>query len=191
MSRYEWDRDPKRIGFILARYKFVSKMLAGKKCVLEVGCADGFGARVVRQTVGGLSAIDIDQQSIDEAIEGNKNFSLPIDFYCANAFDCKPNWDAVYSLDVLEHISPAETAKFLTTLSRCAPVCIIGTPSLESQQYASALSKVGHINCMGGDELQKLCRSYWSHVFMLGMNDETLHTGFMPMSHYLLALCVR
>ena len=29
--------------FMLARYKFVSKMLAGKSNVMEVGCSDGFG----------------------------------------------------------------------------------------------------------------------------------------------------
>jgi len=192
MSVYEWRRDPKRIGFILARYKFVSKMLAGKKAVLEVGCADGFGARLVRQTVGRLTAIDIDPLSISEAIEGNKDFPLPIEFLPADfmSYSFGDMVDATYCLDVIEHIPPARTAVFLSRLSASAPVCIIGTPSLESQQYASALSKIGHVNCMSGEELQKLCGSYWPHVFMFGMNDEVLHTGFMPMSHYLFALCV-
>lgn len=42
MSSQVWLDDSKRLVFLLARYKFVSKMLIGKKNVLEIGCADGF-----------------------------------------------------------------------------------------------------------------------------------------------------
>ncbi len=51
MSGYIWHDDPKRLVFMLSRYKFVSKMLAGKINVLEVGCGDGFGGRIVSQAV--------------------------------------------------------------------------------------------------------------------------------------------
>lgn len=191
MSKYEWERDPKRLGFILARYKFVSKMLAGKNTVLEVGCADGFGSRLVRQTVGSLTAIDIDLKSIQEAQAQNWT-AFSIDFKCMDFMTDIPRscgFDAVYALDVFEHLENGHI--FLGKLRDAADVCIIGTPSRESQQYASVLSKQGHINCLSGEELQKACLNHWSHVFMFGMNDETLHTGFMPMSHYLFALCVR
>ena len=30
---------------------------------------------------------------------------------------------------------------------------------------------------------------HWNHVFLFGMNDETLHTGFGPMCHYRFAVC--
>ena len=52
MSGWGWYDDPKRLAFTLARYKFVSKMLAGLDDVLEVGCGDGFGSRIVAQSVG-------------------------------------------------------------------------------------------------------------------------------------------
>ena len=55
---------------------------------------------------------------------------------------------------------------------------IIGTPSLESQLYASPLSKEGHINCKSSDELKALLEKYFTHVFMYSMNDEVVHTGF-------------
>ena len=51
-----WNQDPRRTVFTLARYKFVSKMLAGRKHVLEVGCADAFGTRIVQQAVGKVTA---------------------------------------------------------------------------------------------------------------------------------------
>ena len=194
MTPHAFEIDPKRLGFILARYKFVAKMLAGKRNVLEVGCADGYGSRVVRQAVGSLEAIDKDAQSIDEARRLNYSARWPINFRARDMFVpalLPDSWDAVYALDVFEHIASEESAFFLATLSAAAPVCIIGTPSLESQQYASELSKQGHVNCMSGEQLQRRCRMHWSQVFMFGMNDETLHTGYLPMAHYLFAVCVR
>ena len=40
MTNKIWQDDPKRMPITLSRYKFVSKMLEGKKNVLEVGCGD-------------------------------------------------------------------------------------------------------------------------------------------------------
>ena len=42
MSSQCWYDDPKRLVFMLSRYKFVAKMLAGCERVLEIGCADAF-----------------------------------------------------------------------------------------------------------------------------------------------------
>ncbi|MFM8835604.1 MAG: methyltransferase type 12, partial [Actinomycetota bacterium] len=32
-------------------------------------------------------------------------------------------------------------------------------------------------------------KKYFHSVFMFSMNDEVVHTGFFPMSHYLIAVC--
>jgi hypothetical protein len=55
MSNYTWHDDPKRLVFVLSRYKLVSKMLSGRHNVLEVGCGDAFATRII--AVGGR-AID-------------------------------------------------------------------------------------------------------------------------------------
>src|SRR6266568_4553167 len=65
MSSQVWRDDPRRLLFVLARYKFVSKMFAGMDRVLEVGCADGFGTRVVRQEVPQVVATDFDPVFIE------------------------------------------------------------------------------------------------------------------------------
>lgn len=69
-------------------------------------------------------------------------------------------------------------------------VLIVGTPSLESQVYASEQSKSGHVNCRSGDQLRDDMRRYFSNVFLFGMNDEVLHVGYLPMCQYLFALCI-
>ena len=101
-------------------------------------------------------------------------------------------FDAVYALDVLEHIKPEHERKFLNSaFTGLVPsgVAIIGMPSLESQQYASEQSRQGHVNCKSGEDLRSLMEEYFDNVFLFSMNDEVVHTGFVKMAHYLLALC--
>src|SRR5262245_32234063 len=67
MSNQRWHDDPRGLLFILARYKFVAKMLAGRDEVVEIGCADAFGTRIVQQEVGAVTATDFDPVFIDDA----------------------------------------------------------------------------------------------------------------------------
>ena len=69
MANDVWNRDPKRTVFMLARYKFVGRMMSGRKHVLEVGCADAFGTRLVQQNVEKVTAIDFDPVFIADAKE--------------------------------------------------------------------------------------------------------------------------
>src|SRR5215467_11235004 len=66
MTNQVWVDDPRHLVFTLARYKFVSKMLSGRKNVLEVGCADAFGTRLVQQEVKKLTATDFDHAFVDD-----------------------------------------------------------------------------------------------------------------------------
>ena len=45
-------------------------------------------------------------------------------------------------------------------------------------------------NRQGVPRLRALMQRYFRNVFMFGMNDEVLHTGFAPMCHYLWSLAV-
>lgn len=194
MSNTVWGEDPKRLCFLLARYKFVAKMLAGKGRVLEVGCADAFGTRVVQQTVGHVTAVDFDALFIEDA-KAKIDPSWPLDLRVCDmlAGPVEPrDFDAAYSLDVIEHIEQRDEERFLRNLVvSLAPhgVAIIGMPSLESQNYASPASKEGHINCKSAPDFEALMRKYFRHTFMFSMNDEVVHTGFHKMAHYLIAVC--
>ena len=194
MSNESWNEDPKRTLFTLARYKFVAKLLAGKNNVLEVGCADAFGTRIVQQHTEKVTAVDFDPVFIEDAVS-RLNPSWPMTLFVHDLISAPvPNgpYDAAYCLDVFEHISPNDEKLFLTNLmlsvNATAPI-IIGIPSLESQIYASPQSKHGHVNCKSGDELKSFLETYFHNVFIFSMNDEVVHTGFYKMANYLLALC--
>lgn len=195
MANHTWAVDPKRLGFTLARYKFVAKMLAGTARVLEVGCADGWASRVVAQHVESLFCIDMDEELLASAP------ATPGVVYSKHDMVAGPRYvpdrvvtqfDAAFALDVLEHISPAVEGAFLGNICNSITrdgVLIIGTPSLESQAHASSLSVAGHVNCKTHEGLRQTMLRYFSNVFMFGMNDETLHTGYGSMCHYLFAVC--
>lgn len=190
MSAYRWREDPKTILFVLARYKFVAKMLAGYDNVLEVGCADGFGSRIVRQTVGNLTALDIDDQMIEDA-KAHQSPKWDILYKLGDMSAVSGGFDAMYALDVLEHVLPSEEGIFLSMAASLAPVCIIGMPSLESQKYASPLSAANHVNCKTEEGLRATMKRHFAHVFMFSMNDEVVHTGFGPLAHYRFALGIK
>lgn len=193
MSNQTFYDDPKRLTFLLSRYKFAAKMLSGKKNVLEVGCADAFASRIVLQEVETLTAIDFDPIFIEDAKnreQGRWKINLKVHDILKNPVDGK--FDGVYSLDVLEHIMPTDEKTFLTNITASMTehgVLVIGSPSLESQTYASPQSKAGHVNCKSYKQMRELMLGYFYNVLMFSMNDEVVHTGFGSMAHYLLAVC--
>jgi SAM-dependent methyltransferase len=187
-----WRSDPKRLVFVLSRYKFVAKMLAGKSRVLEIGCGDAFPARILLQEVGSLHAVDIDPLFIADALErADPDWPFTLAVHDIVKTPVAGEFDAAFSLDVLEHIDAADERKFMENIvSSLTPegVLIIGMPSLESQAYAAPLSKMGHVNCKKGLELKALILEYFENVFMFSMNDEVVHTGYQPMAQYLFAI---
>ena len=103
-------------------------------------------------------------------------------------------YDAIYSLDVMEHIHPSNENLYIENLAAALDsngVLIVGMPSLESQKYASPPSKAGHINCKSGNDLKSVMEKFFYNVFLFSMNDEVVHTGFSPMAHYLFAVCTQ
>jgi SAM-dependent methyltransferase len=192
MVNQVWNEDPKRTLFTLARYKFVAKMLAGRQDVLEVGCADAFGTRIVQQVVGKVTATDFDPVFIADVKERmNPNWPLEAFVHDMLAGPVPGSFDAAYAIDVLEHIPEADEDRFIanvvSSLNETA-VAIFGMPSLESQYHASSQSKAGHVNCKSGDALKRTLERHFHTVFVFSMNDEVVHTGFYPMAHYLIGV---
>lgn len=193
MINQSWNEDPKRTLFTLARYKFVSRMLAGQKKVLEIGCADAFGTRIVQQSVGSITAVDFDPIFIDD-VKSRMDKAWPMECFVHDMLDgpVPGKYNAIFSLDVLEHILPANEELFMTNMLDSLDengIVIVGMPTLESQTYASPQSKAGHVNCKSGEVLKSDLGKYFHNVFVFSMNDETVHTGYYPMAHYILALC--
>ena len=192
MSSQVWREDPRRLLFVLARYKFVAKMFSGMKRVLEVGCADGFGTRIVRQEVPDVVATDFDPVFIKRNQAGNsQRWRIDFRVHDMAAAPIAERFEGIYAIDVIEHIPQELESAFLGNMAASLAqegVCLLGTPSIQSQAYASPASKEGHVNCKDAPALKSLVARFFHNVFIFSMNDEVIHTGFHPMAHYLWAL---
>ena len=191
-SSLSWREDPKHLVFRLARYKFVAKMLSGSENALEIGCGDAFGTRLVQQEVRNVTVADFDPVFIDE-VEQRMHVDWPMSTLVVDFMKegVTQKFDAVFSLDVLEHIPIEQEETFLHNVFSCLSkngAAIIGMPSLESQEYASYQSKIGHINCKSAPALREIMDTFFHNVFMFSMNDEVVHTGYHKMAHYIIAL---
>lgn len=193
-TSYLWRNDPRHLCFLLARYKFCSKLLAGKKNVLEIGCGEGFGLRTVLQTVERIHGIDFDPLFIEWAKKQYSKENLKCSFSVLDIIKEKPNkgpYDGVYALDFIEHIHSDMEHKIMVNICEVLSehaVCIIGTPNINAHNYASQESITGHINLKNAETLKKLLENYFHNVFIFSMNDEVVHTGFYPMANYLIGI---
>lgn len=193
-ASYAWKHDPKHLFFTLARYKFCSKMLDGYGEILEVGCGEGFGSKLLTQTGSRVHGIDINMLGINYNIAHNYEQNT-ISFECKNIIESpmSKQYDAAISMDVIEHIPYEYESIFLRnitlSLKENAP-CIIGTPNITASVYQSEGSKLEHINLKSHTDLALSLKKYFYNVFIFSMNDEVVHTGFYPMAHYLIALAV-
>lgn len=191
-SSYTWRHDPRHLFFTLARYKFCAKLLQGCNAVLEIGCGDGIGAPLLLQTVNTLHGVDLEPDVIADNIRRN-TFGQRLTYEVLDMTAATPSgtFDGVISLDVIEHIAPEHEMAFLDNLVgplTSHATCIIGTPNITSQQYASENSRAGHINLKDQNTLRTSLQHHFHNVFIFSMNDEMVHTGYHPMAHFLIAL---
>lgn len=193
MNNQIWIEDPKRLVFTLSRYKFVAKMLEGAEQVIEVGCGDGMGARIVGQFVRNITVTDFDPVFIED-IKARSADEWPMDAFVHDivANPLPGLYNAAFSMDVLEHIPAEHEDTFVRNISAALTdhaILIVGMPSLESQAYASPPSRAGHINCKTQADFKALMVKHFHNVLMFSMNDEVVHTGFSKMAHYSIAVC--
>lgn len=183
---------PRHALFTLSRYKFAARMLPQDRTVrvLEVGCSEGIGTLMLAERGHEVLGIDADVEAVAHA---NKVLKKPnIQFESRDFIGQRiGKFDAVVSLDVIEHIAPENAESFMNSIRANLSsdgMCVIGTPNDTASQYASKASQIGHVNMYTAENLTALMRRHFTHVFMFGMNDEVVHTGFSPMCHYLMVL---
>jgi len=192
-----WRSDPRHMTFLMARYKFIAKMLQGRGAVLEVGCGDGAGMPIVLQTVGRVHGVDFEPLVLNDAKDRAANEGETRATFAVHDMGDGPvaqrKFDAAYSLDVIEHVPQNAEDAFMRNLAASLTdhgVCLIGTPNITADPYASPASKEGHINLKSAETLAALVGEHFHNVFNFSMNDEVVHTGFAPMGHYLFCLGV-
>ncbi len=185
---FNFRNDPKRLGFVLSRYKFSSKMLGKRDHVLELGCSDGIGTSILGENTENYTGVDLDEPALESAKINFSEYSFIHDDFMGESYGL---FDGVVSLDVVEHILPEYEDLYCETVVKNLSengIAVIGTPNVTASPYASKASELGHVNLYSQERLVSKLKEYFHQVLPFGMNDETVHTGFSSMSHYL--VCV-
>lgn len=190
-ASFWFHKTPRRVLHCMSYYKFASKLIGKGKRVLDVGCNEGLGTFLVGKECGFAKGVDFDEPAI---LQAQKNFTEPfVEFEVGDFLQSEEasTWDAVINFDVIEHILPEHAHDFLGGIANCLTpegLCVIGTPSKISQEFASEVSKKGHINIYSHERLEAEMREHFEFVFMFAANDEVVHTGYLPLAHYFIAV---
>lgn len=187
-------KTPRRYLHALSYYQFVADFIGPNKKVLDVGCCEGVGTYLFAQTASKVKGVDFDKEAIKSAQKVFKRDNLEFiegDFRSI----ASEKYDAVVSFDVIEHIFPDAFEAFLQDMVdqiHDDGILMMGSPSIESQAYANEHTKKGHVNCLSGEEMRSFLDQKFKHSFIFSANDELIHTGYLPMSNYLIGIgCIK
>ena len=157
--------DPRKLLFTMSKYKFVAKMFSGLEKVAEIGCQEGFGVPLILQEASQYYGIDFYQPFIEYCNKTKNDNRSSFDVHDICESQLSQQFDGIFALDVLEHISPEGTNSFYDNICLSLKengIAIIGMPTIESQQYAGEPSKIGHVNCLSKNNLRKVSRKILS-----------------------------
>ena len=184
---------PEHLAMVLARYGAAAGLIGAAQDVMEAGAGEGIGARILAKGRTRYVGIDNDAEAIRVARATVGSDTIAFAELDLTNVDYLPgtNYDAVVSLDTIEHIPAEREAEFMERLTdplREHGVCVIGTPSKNAEHLASPQSRAGHVNLYTPDRLRALMGRYFRVVQMAFMQDTAVHFGHPEMAHYL--LCV-
>lgn len=196
-SSFQWNNSRRHLLFTAARYKFAMKMIGNlyepdEKRILDLGCSDGFGTYYVAEFAAYVMGVDFDSEAIDYAMKFNTeggNIVYKLDNFLGKKYG---DFDGIVSFDVLEHIYPENEGKYMSTVLmnlKEEGTFVVGTPSLETQQYSKENVTGAHVNVYKGEDFYKMLKKYFYNVYLFTQNDEVVHTGHLRMANYLLAVC--
>ena len=191
-SSYQMKNTPRRILFSISRYKFAQKLLGEGKQILELGCSDGFGTYFLSEFANKVVGIDFDKVLIDYAQSNLSNDVIQFKFedFMGKRFG---QFDGVVTFDVIEHIFEENEDFFLKTIVNNLKergIAIIGTPNITTRQYSSDSVNAAHVNMYTHTRFRELLEKFFHNAFIFSQNDEMIHTGFLPMAHYMIGVGV-
>jgi 2-polyprenyl-3-methyl-5-hydroxy-6-metoxy-1,4-benzoquinol methylase len=171
----------------LARYKFVTKMIKSTDSVLEVGSGSGLGAIFLGQHCRKVTGIEVKTTEVAEARGINKRDN--VEFRVCDLFDLPRDekFDVVVSLDVIEHMPIEMGREFVKAQAahlKDDGMLILGSPSIHSFPYQSALSQSSHVKCYDQPELLEVINPHVQRTLAFSMNDELVHTGYSKLAWY-------
>lgn len=194
VASHSWLHQPEHLAFQLSRYRAAAALIGNAETVIELGAGEGIGAGILAKGRTYYCGVDNDGEAVMIARQTYAERPA-VAFAELDVVDGRwmPGtlYDAVVSLDVIEHIPAERERAFIENAGALIPdhgVLVIGTPSKNAEHLASPQSKAGHINTYTPERLRALMQRYFYVVQMAYMQDTAIHFGHPEMAHYVLAV---
>ena len=180
---------------LLARYKFAARLVDKADRVLDAGCGHGLGTVFLRPFCRTAVGVDADGELIAHCRESYGDLDR-VSFEVADVRDLPHGepYDAVVSMDVIEHLSVADGRRMLESIhreTRPGGLVVVGTPNARSAEFASARRRATHEHEYGFGEFKQTLQDVFGRAMVFSMTDETVGTGFGELAWYLMGVCVR
>lgn len=150
-----------------------AKGLANNKDVLDCATGKGYGAYIISKSATKVVGIDLNDTSLEIARDTFSKASNNLEYIKKNAFDASDlgQFDLITAFEIIEHIPPEETDKFISGLKQALKPggqLIVSTPNhdvvLKSKVYVPEF----HINNFPSTQLKKKLEEHFKNVEMLG-----------------------
>ena len=172
------------------RYKFASNFIGPGSKVLDGACGSGYGSAILSGNNANVLGIDVNREVIKFANQRHLNKS--VEFIVGDVATLSfpdASFDAVVSLETLEHLPNATCQKYLKNISswlKPKGILVASSPMLRYKDCKPFITSPYHINELPKDELLamfEICLP--DFVFQFYYQDETRfvplldeHTGF-------------
>ena len=172
----------------LARYKFVGRLLKKDWNVLEVGCGTGYGSNFLSQFCNYINGCELDPELVAKAqnkFAQKKNLEY-------SYHPTKETYDAVVSLEVIEHMSVEhgeELLKFIDSKLANHGLAFISTP--RKIDNPSENRKQYHIHEYTHSEFLATLEKHFAKVIVFSQNDEIISSQNPDNAWNYMAICFK
>lgn len=153
---------------LLSAYVFSQKYIKGD--VLELGCGEGRGIDIILRKSKSFTAIDKIKDVIEKLSSKYKD-NVFISSNFPPLSDIEDNsFDTIISFQVIEHIQ--DDTQYISEIERIlrpGGVALITTPNIKM----TLTRNPWHVREYTSEELNNLCRKYFSQVDVLGISGNT------------------
>ncbi|HEY8278930.1 MAG TPA: methyltransferase domain-containing protein [Bdellovibrionota bacterium] len=162
-SPFFWDH--------VSRYWWASGQMEGKS-VLDCACGKGYGSYILSQKARAVYGIDLNEKSLEIARSAFHKPSLSFRSFDVLALEkFEHPLDYVVAFEVIEHLPPAETDRFLGGIAKkLGPdgILLLSTPNHEVVTKSGVQVPDFHINNLTAPELRAALGKHFGSVTMLG-----------------------
>ena len=182
------------IAFTIARYKFACKWMRETDRVLEAGCGEGFGCNFFSRHVAEVVGLDIDEPLIEQCRSSyvRDNLKFVIGDITDPACDQTPEFDAVVSFEMIEHVTHEEARRMLANCAaRLKPggMMILSTP--RAREDRSVSRQHHHVFEYDYETLHATLSEQFDRVMIFCQNDEYIYAGHPSTAWNYVACCFK